>query len=529
MITEITKIQIRRGFENQTGVPQLDTGEMAWAIDSQQLFIGNKFDDGAVETTNTRILTVLDIPSIFSLATVTNYTYQYTNAGPAIQRTIQAKFDDTVSLSDFHNTSTSLITVDLQSAIDRLYLDSTTSSRKILTLPAGEFLTTGTVFVPSYATIVGAGAGNTIIRSSSTASIFQFCSKASGIGVYHTFDGVGGLSSNEVPTNIRIEGITLEYDTMIDQSVADSMILADCSRDSIIKDCEFIGYNNTSSVNFAGINVRGQGEITSRNLKIYDNVFTGLYAGVKSDYDIEDTLVVRNKFYDVNHGVAFAKSLAFGNDHGPRKTNIIGNQFETVYEQAIYVGSNTNNTPTEHFAHNNFYVNVGNGSRLTPTLSTGSDYTQLTEIIYWGTPGNYSSDTFNRLRAVNTTSGVTFLPFIKGASYSDNPVITTASIVTSATPVVFVQLPLSGTEQSIKVRYIVDKSSAGISRSGELSINVALGGTVAAVTDRHAWQGPNDGDITFSASINTLTNIVAVAYTSTNDVGVIQFNYTNFQ
>ena len=41
-IVQISKIQQRRGKKyTGTGLPQLATGELAWCVDSQELFIGN--------------------------------------------------------------------------------------------------------------------------------------------------------------------------------------------------------------------------------------------------------------------------------------------------------------------------------------------------------------------------------------------------------------------------------------------------------------------------------------------------------
>ena len=41
-VVQISRIQVRRGRINSgTGLPQLASGEMAWAIDSQELYIGN--------------------------------------------------------------------------------------------------------------------------------------------------------------------------------------------------------------------------------------------------------------------------------------------------------------------------------------------------------------------------------------------------------------------------------------------------------------------------------------------------------
>ena len=67
-IVSISKIQIRRGRANSgTGLPQLSSGEMAWAIDTKELFIGNgAVSEGAPFVGNTRILTEADVESMSS-------------------------------------------------------------------------------------------------------------------------------------------------------------------------------------------------------------------------------------------------------------------------------------------------------------------------------------------------------------------------------------------------------------------------------------------------------------------------------
>ena len=55
-VTQISKIQVRRG--RREDLPSLSAGEMGWAVDTQQLFIGNgTFEDGALAEGNTEILT----------------------------------------------------------------------------------------------------------------------------------------------------------------------------------------------------------------------------------------------------------------------------------------------------------------------------------------------------------------------------------------------------------------------------------------------------------------------------------------
>jgi hypothetical protein len=58
-ILQISKIQVRRGQKNVSSIPVLSSGEIAWATDAQELYIGNGTieEDGAPAVGNTRILT----------------------------------------------------------------------------------------------------------------------------------------------------------------------------------------------------------------------------------------------------------------------------------------------------------------------------------------------------------------------------------------------------------------------------------------------------------------------------------------
>ena len=74
-VIEIAKIRVRRGQETVTGTPVLDSGEFGWALDSQNLYIGNgSLAEGAPEVGNTRILTEHD-SNLFNLTTGTSYVY----------------------------------------------------------------------------------------------------------------------------------------------------------------------------------------------------------------------------------------------------------------------------------------------------------------------------------------------------------------------------------------------------------------------------------------------------------------------
>jgi hypothetical protein len=176
-VVQISKIQIRRGQKNAgSGIPQLSSGEMGWAIDSQELYVGNgAVSEGAPSTGNTKVLTEHD--NLFTLIDTygyrTNDPYVVTgdSATNPVQRTLQDRLDDTVTGRAFglNGIEGADATVKLQTAIDQLYLNSaslgTAQSRVTLVLEAGIYSLDGTIYLPPYTTIVGAGSDKTIIKN----------------------------------------------------------------------------------------------------------------------------------------------------------------------------------------------------------------------------------------------------------------------------------------------------------------------------------------------------------------------------
>ena len=64
-IVQISRIQHRRGLKEQ--LPQLASGELGFAVDTQELFIGNGTTaEGAPEVGNTKVITEDD--NILSVA-----------------------------------------------------------------------------------------------------------------------------------------------------------------------------------------------------------------------------------------------------------------------------------------------------------------------------------------------------------------------------------------------------------------------------------------------------------------------------
>jgi hypothetical protein len=83
-VVQISKIQVRRGLKNSgIGVPQLSSAEFAWAVDSQELFIGNgSVAEGAPYVGNTKVLTEHD--NILELAA----SYRFADLEPSITQSV---------------------------------------------------------------------------------------------------------------------------------------------------------------------------------------------------------------------------------------------------------------------------------------------------------------------------------------------------------------------------------------------------------------------------------------------------------
>ena len=108
-IVSISRIQIRRGRKSQgSGLPQLAGGELGWAVDTQELFIGNgAVSEGAPAVGNSKVLTEHD--NLFTLSD--QYTYRNgsnvqtgASAATPIQRSLQSRLDDIVSARSFGET-----------------------------------------------------------------------------------------------------------------------------------------------------------------------------------------------------------------------------------------------------------------------------------------------------------------------------------------------------------------------------------------------------------------------------------------
>jgi hypothetical protein len=520
-VVEIAKIQVRRGQENQTGVPQLDGGEFAWAADTERLYIGLKIADGGSRDENVRILTENDERNFFALGvTSSTYTYKvesYITAADGfseeVERTVQSKLDDIVNITDFGavgGTGT-FDTSAVQLAIDRLFLDTmdfeSSEGRhpgKKLFFPAGIYNLTATIYIPRYTTIVGEGIDKTIFNVSSTGThAFQTCdytSNGGGAGYVH-FDNTTTINSLTQPKGVYLEDMTIRYDTSLSLSSNQSLLSLDCANDAVIKRVKFKGLHvpgDTANGNYTGIDIRGFGEVTSENVLVDNCIFEGLYNCVKSNYDIISPTIKDSEFYDSVRGVNFNSPKDLTAVVGPRNARINNNRFENIEEQGIYAGLTNNSTGTFHISQNNTFINVGNYfNQWGERSSTG------TAVISFLSDNNSSiDDYFGRyhFQQAETGTTVTYNAIIDGRTSMDNTFVSTSTLVAGASTKV-IRLPITGYSQQIVVKYNIFTTGT-TDRMGTITILVRPGSPPdMVVTDDYTYNF-GDGGIGWTVDTN---------------------------
>ena len=422
-VVQISKIQIRRGQEKQgSGLPQLASGELGWAIDTQALYVGNgSVAEGAPNVGNTKIITEHD--DLFTLAD--GYVYKDGNgivvtgvdATNPVRRTLQARLDDQVSVKAFGVLGIEAVdcTTSLQRAIDQLFLNGglevTTGNRVILQMEAGIYTVSDTIYIPPHATIRGAGSGKTVIRQiGNNKAVFQTVNDSSIIG---TPASDSTSTFNNQARNITLSGLTLRA-----VGTSRGLVLQSC-RDSVFEDVEIVGSwslgtilplgtdnieNGVDSTNISSnvgltLNSKNGGVETVRNKFLNCSVRNWAY-DIVSNWDINDNVFTICNFSESGFGVVFGKdmtidgSVANGTATGP--TNNIWSDciFTNIERQAIFIKEGTYNV-----SRNNKFITCGNDG--------GSDDQPVYSIIKYLKLGNTSvNDFFTRTRVLSYTQTI---------------------------------------------------------------------------------------------------------------------------
>lgn len=239
-VTQISRIQVRRGRKlSPSGIPQLASGEIAWAVDSQELFIGNgSVAEGAPYVGNTKILTEHD--NILALISGYKFGGEIENSPVpfSVSRSFQSKLDEYVSVLDFGASGDGVVdnTQAFEIAFSQLFQNSIESYRKVLIIPNGDYVFNSNLRIPSYVILQGENQSQVRLRFNND----------SGIVFVNSINGAETLSAftSEIrPQQITIRNLTIENSLSVmsgskdllfeDVSIRGNYILSDPSSNQL--------------------------------------------------------------------------------------------------------------------------------------------------------------------------------------------------------------------------------------------------------------------------------------------------------
>ena len=520
-VVQISRIQVRRGQKNTgTGLPQLASGELAWAVDTQELFIGNgSVAEGAPFVGNSKILTTNDnILELFE-------QYQYKRADTTIQtgddsnypilRSVQERLDERVSAAEFGalgGDGTANDTAAIQRAVNQLYLNPASvglnQGRYILEFGPGIFKFSQTIYVPSYASIVGAGQGRTVFNYTGTGSAFEFINDTSTIGSPSV---IGSSTFNNQPKHILFRGFTL----LLTQANTTGLKL-NAVRNSVFEDIGIAGsweLTDPVEANSVGLYLNAFSSIVTCKDNLFSRVSaTSFSYGVYAKQDIIGNDFHSCEFDTLYTGVSFgvgANLTTIGEQYGPRNNSISDCTFEDILRQGIKVANGSGNISTS-----NRFVNVGNdGGGNSQAVYGHVEFDSLSNVSV--------NDVFDRSSELgSSTSNDAYIGEVLGKTHFVNLFTRQETLVQTATFIPLCRLPL-GNAIGYEINYVYQSTTHTQMRSGK--INISVDGTNGTL------QLSDDFDYTGTAGAELNLQIEAVIEDANSDTvdDTIQLNYKN--
>lgn len=518
-IVQISRIQHRRGRKlTSTGMPQLASGEIGWAIDTQELYIGNgSVSEGAPSVGNTKVLTEHD--NIFDLAE--QYSYKPTDSLWGIltptARSLQSRLDDFVSVTNFGaNGDGSDQTTEIQNALDSLYLNGEINNRVILYFPPGEYLISSVLSVPPYATIRGAGKDKTIFKSTNS-------------NIFKTVNGTKDVDTT-TPYNDSFPN-QARYIDMADFTISllgsnTALDVVDCVHSSF-KNIKFVGTWTTGGADdlLKAINLTTR-ETSAGTVETKWNRFENLeidsfHYPVYSDYDIRENTWKDCYIYMAKFGFSFGENTVLGEVGmvtGPLFNTIENCTFDMIDDQGILILHGEYNT-----SKGNKFFGVGNRGgistvNVTPCITFAS-ITNVSELDYFERTQDLTPNT-----AADLGYNVNYIPEIEGRTLYNNRYANQISIGEQQFNQELLKFPVVNTG-TIFVDYLYTDEFNGIVREGTLSILIdnRNGSENVMLNDEYNFsvKAPLDPS-TYSVAMQFSANLVDLGNDSAFDVVSIE-------
>jgi hypothetical protein len=519
-VVQISKIQLRRGRKLTTGLPQLASGELAWAIDTQELYIGNgAIGEGAPAVGNTKVLTEKD--NILDL--VAQYQYKYDSdlnqsiIVGTIKRSLQSRLDDgAVNANNFGIIpSVSIDQTELiQSAIYSLFL-RTPEDRVTLEFDPGNYKFTNTIYIPSNVSIKGSGKDKTIfnfVTSANNPVAFEFINESS-----------TSTDRNVVPTTFsnQPKNIVLTDFTVTTASKSAKIFDFVNVKNSELHNIKLVGaWDKTDGLleNSKALDLRAPavGVVCQKNK--FSNIDIEKFSyGAFAASDVEDNLFEGLNFKTMFRAVSFGET-AGALQTGPSNNIISSCTFELISKEGIVVAKGSGN-----ISKTNTFKNVGSDE--------GGFSNNVTAIIRFDTPGNSSiGDVFDR--AVNLSRNnfsSMYIPEIQGTAQRQEVRPATINLTTAVTPAQAFRLPIN-LSNSFEIDYVYQSTAYNQMRKGTLHIAVDTVNDNVQLVDEYEYIGEADQDskIIFTASlgVSATQKHLIVFYTNLNAADINTFTYT---
>ena len=502
-VVQISKIQIRRGKKNSTtGVPQLSSGELAWAVDSQELYIGNgSVAEGSPAVGNSKVLTEHD--NLLELLGGYRFAEDPLNSFPySVSRSMQSKLDETVSVKDFGAVGNGRVndTLAFQTALTRLFRSGQSNYFKKLIVPVGNYLISGDLYIPTNTVLVGESSQSVLVLGVSANIYFE--------NILGGRDGDASWQSGTMPVNVRIADLSINTSN----GTVDISGLNHSTFDNVKFTGSYTVLGGTITKNAVYFNNTDAGTRTN-NISFIDCEFTQVDVGVRM---IQlDTLETVFKFTDckfsfVGRGV-YSTGVA-----GQRNLWSYNNcTFNEIATEAIWT------TGTGAKVNSCAFIRCGNGA--------GGDILPATSIVrFEHNLDNVVSDcSFTRTQALMNvlTASTPCVPEVING---------TASLANRLTKQIFNPLGFltvfSADVTKIEIDYTLTLTAG--TRVGTLSIDVSKANQTTVISDDYTYAGTNTSimeGFTFGTTFgdydtppNSIFDTLMLRYTS-GTTGTINF------
>ena len=537
-VVQISRIQVRRGRKGTENIPQLASGELGWAVDTQELYIGNgSVAEGAPQVGNTKILTSAD--NIFDIADQYEYrsndTYIQTGATARTpyKTTLQERLDLQVFIGDFGvvHSDTIIQTEAIQRAIDNLFLNTKTSpeNRYVLNLGPGLFRIDDSIKLPPYVNLRGAGKDKTIIEQTTDNPIFITVNGSSTIGNY---DETVSLSANNQANKLDISGMTLRFENS-PTKIFNTALKLQSSADGYFHDLKLQGFwdGDGAQANSKGIDIISfSGAVRSKNNRFERIDIEGFSYGVDSSWDIENNALLYVNFQTCLKGIRLgadmpvvdytdpadvADKLGEGRAYGPHNTTVQNCSFREIFNEGFAVHKGKGN-----LSQNNKFYDVGNDG--------GTSATPVTSIVAFESEGNNTMDDWfertldlsygedyvnvNSSNSINYQAdidGPKYLPEVSGFfNYQNSTLHKIPTIATSGNWVTAFRLPGNQT-RSFEINYQYRSDEINGTRTGVLHVLIDKENDYISVTDEFNFLGLTQSvaeNLTFRSRLVNITS-----------------------